>query len=129
MNQVIQNLHMNGSTGETSYAFNSSVQKKAFYKAKPMIEEAALDIFSKFYTCRTTEMTEKSTMPLGIADLGCSSGPNTLLNIIYKKCCELDIVSPCTLMIFLETTFNTLFKYLEGFCDELIFQEIGYSGI
>ncbi|RZC91282.1 hypothetical protein C5167_027345 [Papaver somniferum] len=122
MNQVIQN--MNGGTGETSYAFNSSVQKKAFYKTKPKIEEAELDIFSKFCTCSTT-MTGKS-MPIGIADLGCSSGPNTLfsylLNIIYKKCCEFDIVSPEIVMYFNDlpgNDFNTLFKYLESFCDEL----------
>ncbi|KAI3954952.1 hypothetical protein MKW98_004955 [Papaver atlanticum] len=99
MDQVIQNLHMNGGTGETSYAFNSSVQKKAFYKTKPLIEEAALDIFSKFYACSSATMTGKS-MPIGIADLGCSSGPNTLLlfsyllNTIYDKCREFDSVSP-----------------------------------
>ncbi|KAI3979283.1 hypothetical protein MKX01_007759 [Papaver californicum] len=113
MDQVIRNLHMNGGTGETSYSFNSLVHKKAFYKTKPMIDEGALDIFSKFYTCSTTEMMGKS-MPIGIADLGCSSGPNTLLvfsyvlNIIYNKCCEFDI-----------NDFNTLFKYLESFRDEL----------
>ncbi|KAI3961699.1 hypothetical protein MKW92_034200 [Papaver armeniacum] len=128
MDQVIQNLHMNGGTGETSYAFNSSVQKKAFYKTKPMIEEAALDIFSKFCTCNTTEVTGKSTMPIGIADFGCSSGPNTLLvfsyllNTIYDKFREFDSVSPEIVMYFNDlpgNDFNTLFKYLESFCDEL----------
>ncbi|KAI3859640.1 hypothetical protein MKX03_031154 [Papaver bracteatum] len=128
MDQLIQNLHMNGGTDETSYAFNSSVQKKAFYKTKPLMEEAALDIFSKFYVCSTTEMTGKSTMTIGIADLGCSSGPNTLLffsyllNTIYNKCREFDSVSPKIVMYFNDlpgNDFNTLFKYLESFCDEL----------
>nr|VDD05674.1 unnamed protein product [Brassica rapa] len=54
----------------TSYARNSSVQKKSSDNAKHI-------------TLETVQQLYKETRPksLGIADLGCSSGPNTLSTI------------------------------------------------
>ncbi|KAI3861649.1 hypothetical protein MKW98_000601 [Papaver atlanticum] len=137
MDRFIRNLRMNGGTGKTSYSFNSTVQERAIYVTKPLIEEAALDVFSKFYACSATlsptenisDGPNKGLKPgIGIADLGCSSGPNTLLvisyllNIIYNKCREFDSASPEIVMFLNDLPgidFNTLFKHLESFSDEL----------
>uniref|UniRef100_A0A1J3JIS8 Salicylate carboxymethyltransferase n=1 Tax=Noccaea caerulescens TaxID=107243 RepID=A0A1J3JIS8_NOCCA len=64
-------FHMTGGAGETSYARNSSLQKKAFDEAKHITLETLQQLYK--------ETRPKST--LGIADLGCSSGPNTLSTI------------------------------------------------
>nr|AMJ39525.1 SABATH methyltransferase 1 [Bixa orellana] len=65
--EVIQVLHMKGGLGKTSYATNSWVQKKVISMTKPITEEAITKLYcSSFPTS------------LAIADLGCSSGPNTL---------------------------------------------------
>ncbi|KAF7809707.1 salicylate carboxymethyltransferase [Senna tora] len=60
-------FHMTGGIGNTSYAKNSSLQKEASDKVKHIIIETVQKLF--------VETTPKS---IGIADLGCSSGPNTL---------------------------------------------------
>ncbi|XP_003614194.2 probable methyltransferase TCM_000336 [Medicago truncatula] len=60
-------FHMTGGVGKTSYAKNSSLQKKASDKVKHIIIETVEELY--------IETTPKS---IGIADLGCSSGPNTL---------------------------------------------------
>ncbi|OVA08750.1 Cytochrome P450 [Macleaya cordata] len=85
----------------------------------PIIEEAILDIFSKQYTMSKS---------IGIADMGCSSGPNTLLVIsylmdtIYNRCWDLGRASP-EFLVFLNdlpgNDFNTIFRSLQGFYDEL----------
>ncbi|CAF2032567.1 unnamed protein product [Brassica oleracea var. botrytis] len=63
-------FHMTGGVGKTSYARNSSLQKKASDEAKHI-------------TLETLQQLYKETKPksLVIADLGCSSGPNTLSTI------------------------------------------------
>ncbi|QHO55614.1 hypothetical protein HN51_010518 [Arachis hypogaea] len=63
-----QVLHMNGGTGETSYANNSMFQKNAILRTKHIMEECIIKLY-------------RSTSPecLKVADLGCSSGPNTLM--------------------------------------------------
>ncbi|CAA7035769.1 unnamed protein product [Microthlaspi erraticum] len=62
---------MTGGAGETSYARNSSLQKKASDEAKHITLETLQQLYK--------ETRPKST--LAIADLGCSSGPNTLSTI------------------------------------------------
>ncbi|XP_057499254.1 probable methyltransferase TCM_000336 [Actinidia eriantha] len=60
-------FHMKGGLGETSYARNSSLQKKA----SDMVKHIALETIQQLYLT----ITPKS---LGVADLGCSSGHNSL---------------------------------------------------
>ncbi|XP_050228018.1 probable jasmonic acid carboxyl methyltransferase 2 [Mercurialis annua] len=69
--ETMQVFHMNKGNGDTSYAKNSIVQNKIISIGKPVMEEAIL------------EMLCNQNMPqgIGIADLGCSSGPNALLVI------------------------------------------------
>ncbi|XP_044469248.1 salicylate carboxymethyltransferase-like [Mangifera indica] len=108
--EVVQVLHMNGGVGETSYANNSLVQKKVITMTKPIREEA----ITKLYT---TSFPAK----LVIADLGCSSGPNTLLvvsefiKIVSNICKKLGNQSP-EFQVFLNdlpgNDFNTIFRSL-----------------
>ncbi|KAJ4949872.1 hypothetical protein NE237_000021 [Protea cynaroides] len=60
-------FHMIGGIGETSYAANSSLQKGAIDMVKHITTESIVELYL-------------ATAPqnLVIADLGCSSGPNTL---------------------------------------------------
>ncbi|KAK7274998.1 hypothetical protein RIF29_16104 [Crotalaria pallida] len=60
-------FHMTGGIGKTSYAKNSSLQKKASDKVKHIIIQTVEELY-----------LETSPKSFGIADLGCSSGPNTL---------------------------------------------------
>ncbi|XP_028760359.1 jasmonate O-methyltransferase-like [Neltuma alba] len=60
-------FHMTGGIGNTSYAKNSSLQKKESDKVKHII----IDTVGELYLATTPSS-------FGIADLGCSSGPNTL---------------------------------------------------
>ncbi|MCD7457764.1 hypothetical protein HAX54_036067 [Datura stramonium] len=63
-------FHMTGGVGETSYSRNSSLQKKA----SDMVKHITLETVEQVYL-------ETKPKSIGIADLGCSSGPNTLSNI------------------------------------------------
>ncbi|KAK6258307.1 SAM dependent carboxyl methyltransferase - like 4 [Theobroma cacao] len=60
-------FHMTGGVGKTSYAQNSSLQKKA----SDMVKHITMETIEELYYA----IAAKS---LGIADLGCSSGPNSL---------------------------------------------------
>ncbi|XP_061354024.1 S-adenosyl-L-methionine:benzoic acid/salicylic acid carboxyl methyltransferase 3-like [Gastrolobium bilobum] len=109
--------HMNGGVGEASYANNSSVQRKVISLTKPLIEEAITTLYS-------------STLPrsLAIADLGCSSGPNTLLVIsdiikaVENLCRQLKHKSP-EYKVFMNdlpgNDFNNIFKSLDSFKEKL----------
>ncbi|KAK8619135.1 hypothetical protein V6N13_133102 [Hibiscus sabdariffa] len=60
-------FHMSGGLGKTSYAQNSSLQKVA----SDMVKHITMETIRQLYK-------EISPRSLGIADLGCSSGPNAL---------------------------------------------------
>ncbi|GAB4853877.1 hypothetical protein Ancab_040607 [Ancistrocladus abbreviatus] len=68
LTKVDEVLHMVGGIEKTSYANNSRLQKAILIKARPSIEESLRGLYSTMQPKR-----------LMIADLGCSSGPNTLM--------------------------------------------------
>ncbi|XP_019166102.1 PREDICTED: salicylate carboxymethyltransferase-like [Ipomoea nil] len=69
--KVAEVLHMNGGNGDTSYANNSFLQQKVILMTKPITEEAITSLYSSLSNPKS----------ISIADLGCSSGPNTLLAV------------------------------------------------
>ncbi|CAL5193031.1 unnamed protein product [Lathyrus oleraceus] len=107
-------LHMKGGVGETSYANNSSLQRKVIIEVKTILEENMMLILSS----KSVKGCWK------IADLGCSSGPKTLLcisnimNIIHNINLKLNHEKPL-FQIYLndvfENDFNTIFKLLADF--------------
>ncbi|XP_030459203.1 probable jasmonic acid carboxyl methyltransferase 2 [Syzygium oleosum] len=115
--EVMTVLHMNKGTGETSYAKNSTLQSKIISVAKPFVEEAILEVLC-------------SNIPesLGIADLGCSSGPNTLsvisevIDIVHAKCVNMRRLSP-EIRVYLNdlpgNDFNNIFMSLPEFHKKL----------
>ncbi|KAL9358027.1 hypothetical protein Peur_051280 [Populus x canadensis] len=115
--EVMQVLHMNKGDDENSYAKNSKVQSKIISLGKRINEEAIMQILC-------------SNIPdiMGIADLGCSSGPNSLsviseiTDIIYAKCRELGRPTP-ELKVFLNdlpsNDFNFIFGSLPAFYNKL----------
>ncbi|CAJ1821436.1 unnamed protein product [Sphenostylis stenocarpa] len=62
-------VHMNGGKGESSYANNSLLQKKLMLKANHILEETIMRLYC-----------DSSPNCMKVADLGCSVGPNTLLD-------------------------------------------------
>ncbi|MED6181196.1 hypothetical protein PIB30_017170 [Stylosanthes scabra] len=120
-------LHMNEGVGEASYAKNSLLQRKAISIAKPMIEEAITTLY-----CSTLPRT------LAIADLGCSSGPNTffvvtqIIKSVETLCQKLNCPSPEYQVLLNDlpaNDFNTIFKSLPTFkhmlCNEIQANKIG----
>ncbi|KAI5647604.1 hypothetical protein M9H77_33609 [Catharanthus roseus] len=115
--EVAQVLHMNVGSGNTSYANNSSVQQKVILMTRAITEEAIADLYS-------------SLLPkaICIADLGCSSGPNTLLAVsniiktVEKRRRSLGHKSP-EYQIYLNdlpnNDFNNIFKSLSNFKEKL----------
>ncbi|KAK2452361.1 S-adenosyl-L-methionine:benzoic acid/salicylic acid carboxyl methyltransferase [Trifolium repens] len=114
--EIVETLHMNKGAGETSYAINSSVQKKIISLTKQAIEKAIKEIVcSKSWPI----------MKMGIADLGCSSGPNALRAIleiveaINATSNMLDRPTPKELMLYLNdlftNDFNNIFASLPSF--------------
>ncbi|RYR22775.1 hypothetical protein Ahy_B03g068083 isoform B [Arachis hypogaea] len=87
--------------------------KKAIIKAKPILEESITRLYYNILPkC------------LKVADLGCSSGPNTLeviyniINIVYNTSSNLNLSSPdfqFYLNDLFESDFNTIFKSLPQF--------------
>ncbi|XP_071739917.1 S-adenosyl-L-methionine:benzoic acid/salicylic acid carboxyl methyltransferase 1-like [Rutidosis leptorrhynchoides] len=69
--EVPKLLRMNGGDGTYSYSKNSFLQRKVLSITRPIVEEALETLYS--------EMKFPKTMIM--ADLGCSSGPNTILLI------------------------------------------------
>ncbi|KAL5063769.1 hypothetical protein RYX36_025506 [Vicia faba] len=110
-------LHVNGSDEEVSYAKNSSLQRKVISLTKPLREEAITNLY-----CDTLPKS------LAIADLGCSSGPNTLLvisefiKVVENLCRKFNQKSP-EYKVFMndlsENDFNSIFKSLDTFKENL----------
>ncbi|KAL3720563.1 hypothetical protein ACJRO7_005387 [Eucalyptus globulus] len=108
-----QILSMNGGCGEESYAKNSHAQNAYLSKTIPVLHAALLDF-----------CTKKLPATITIADLGCSSGPNTLfaisqsMSIIHDTCRQIGC-SPPQFSVFLNdlpsNDFNTVFKSLPQF--------------
>ncbi|CDO99414.1 unnamed protein product [Coffea canephora] len=118
--EVIDVLRMNGGIGDTSYANNSLVQQKVILMTRPITEAAITDLYcSLFPKC------------ISIADLGCSSGPNTFLAVseliktVDKKRKILGQKSP-EYHVYLNdlpsNDFNTIFKSVPRFQENLKMQ-------
>ncbi|KAK4417432.1 Salicylate carboxymethyltransferase [Sesamum alatum] len=111
-------FHMKGGLGGNSYANNSSLQRKVADAVKHITLEAIEEMF--------TETRPKS---LGIADLGCSSGPNTLSNVkelvyaVEKTCRKIQQPAGPEFRVYLNdlptNDFNTVFQALPEFYREL----------
>ncbi|CAO2047714.1 unnamed protein product [Urochloa humidicola] len=69
--KVERDLHMSRGDGETSYASNSRLQEKSILKTRPVLHEAVAAAYA------SSSLSSAGAMV--VADLGCSSGPNTLL--------------------------------------------------
>ncbi|KAJ9564511.1 hypothetical protein OSB04_000477 [Centaurea solstitialis] len=111
-------FHMNGGLGENSYAQNSSLQKKA----SDMVKHITLKSLEETYV----SMKPKS---LGIADLGCSCGQNTLstvremVEVVDETTCKFSNIPPPEYRLYLNdlptNDFNAIFKILPDFHTEL----------
>ncbi|KAI7744325.1 hypothetical protein M8C21_032741 [Ambrosia artemisiifolia] len=115
---LVNILHMNFGNGESSYANNSSLQETGIRQAMPFLKHLikGLANHSAFDECFT------------VADLGCSSGKNTLsvasniIDIVHEVCQENDRKAPqfqvCLNDLF-GNDFNTVFKLLPDFYAKL----------
>ncbi|KAJ3670846.1 hypothetical protein LUZ60_008272 [Juncus effusus] len=107
---------MDGGSGINSYAANSKLQNKAITKMKPFVEAAFGEL------CR--DLVPKKMV---MADLGCSSGPNTFMVIsevihIIRAACQTLGPKPPEMQFFLNdlpgNDFNNIFRLLEYFNNE-----------
>ncbi|MCD7465282.1 hypothetical protein HAX54_000964 [Datura stramonium] len=115
---------MNGGIGDSSYAKNSLLQQKVILMTKPITDEAISVLYHSLSPGET----------VCIADLDCSSGPNTFLPVsqliqtIHKECKSNGQQSP-EFHVFLndlpENDFNTIFRLLPTFYEDLRKQNIG----
>ncbi|XP_045791863.1 probable jasmonic acid carboxyl methyltransferase 2 [Trifolium pratense] len=116
METVVEVLRMNKGAGKTSYAMNSSVQRKVISSTKQAVEKAIKEILCS---------QRGPIMKMGIADLGCSSGPNALMVIseiveaINATSSLLNHPAPKELMFYMNdlftNDFNNIFASLPSF--------------
>nr|CAB3450903.1 unnamed protein product [Digitaria exilis] len=71
--KVERDLHMRRGDGDNSYASNSRLQEKAILKTRPVLHEAVAA------AAHASSLSSAAGGAMVVADLGCSSGPNTLL--------------------------------------------------
>uniref|UniRef100_A0A7N0UD56 Uncharacterized protein n=1 Tax=Kalanchoe fedtschenkoi TaxID=63787 RepID=A0A7N0UD56_KALFE len=110
-------FHMNGGNGNTSYAKNSALQLKASDMMKHVTAGAIRDMYRQL-----------SPTSVGMADLGCSSGPNTLaivrkfIDAVKSESKKVGGTEP-ELRIYLNdlpsNDFNSIFQSLPGFYGEM----------
>ncbi|MQL82421.1 hypothetical protein Taro_014875 [Colocasia esculenta] len=115
--EVQKVLYMNRGDGEASYAKNSSIQREVIEVSRSVMKEALLDLY------HAVGFPGKLT----VADLGCSSGPNTLtvvadvVDTVRESCRQLCRSTP-EFQLFLNdlpgNDFNSVFRSLEGFYKE-----------
>lgn len=108
---------MNKGAGETSYAMNSFVQRKIISLTNQATKKAIVEIL-----CSTKRWP---IMKMGIADLGCSSGPNALrviseiVEAINATSIMLNRPAPKELMLYMNdlftNDFNNIFASLSSF--------------
>ncbi|NP_001413596.1 xanthosine methyltransferase 2 [Coffea arabica] len=115
-------LRMNGGEGDTSYAKNSAYNHLVLNKVKPVLEQCIRELL-------------RASLPninkcIKVADLGCASGPNTLLTVrdIVQSIDKVgqekknELERP-TIQIFLndlfQNDFNSVFKLLPSFYRKL----------
>nr|ABD90685.1 xanthosine methyltransferase [Coffea canephora]2EG5_A Chain A, Xanthosine methyltransferase [Coffea canephora]2EG5_C Chain C, Xanthosine methyltransferase [Coffea canephora]2EG5_E Chain E, Xanthosine methyltransferase [Coffea canephora]2EG5_G Chain G, Xanthosine methyltransferase [Coffea canephora] len=115
-------LRMNGGEGDTSYAKNSAYNQLVLAKVKPVLEQCVRELL-------------RANLPninkcIKVADLGCASGPNTLLTVrdIVQSIDKVgqekknELERP-TIQIFLNdlfpNDFNSVFKLLPSFYRKL----------
>lgn len=83
--EATSDVRMSTGDGQNSYAANSRLQEKAILETIPVLHKAIEDVYTLLSASRSTMV---------VADLGCSSGPNTLLVISEV----IRAVRACTLM-------------------------------
>ncbi|KAJ1280805.1 hypothetical protein BS78_04G261200 [Paspalum vaginatum] len=71
--KVERDLHMSRGDGDTSYASNSRLQEKSILKTRPVLHKAVAAAHASSLSLSSAGGA------MVVADLGCSSGPNTLL--------------------------------------------------
>ncbi|XP_047306554.1 probable jasmonic acid carboxyl methyltransferase 2 [Impatiens glandulifera] len=113
---------MNQGDGKKSYAQNSSHQMAVMRKTLPIVKDIIKEMFINHLTL--FEMLEN----FSIADLGCASGPNTLLFVsevidtVHKLSNQYNYKTR-EIMVFLndlhKNDFNNLFNALPSFYDKL----------
>uniref|UniRef100_J3N7A1 SAM dependent carboxyl methyltransferase n=1 Tax=Oryza brachyantha TaxID=4533 RepID=J3N7A1_ORYBR len=112
--KIERDLHMMKGDGEYSYAKNSMIQRRAVLATRPILQKAVREV------CR-----DLHPQLMVIADLGCSSGKNTLLFVseVLNTICESPTStlnkeeSPMEVQFFLNdlhgNDFNHVFQSLE----------------
>ncbi|XP_022133322.1 salicylate carboxymethyltransferase-like [Momordica charantia] len=112
-------LHVNGGRGDTSYASNSLLPQKVISMTRPIVKEAITNFF-----CRSTNFPTTLTT----ADLGCSSGSNTLMFVsdLIKQVEDIRHKfhkKPLEYQVFLNdlhgNDFNAIFTSLPSFVEDL----------
>ncbi|KAE8735070.1 hypothetical protein F3Y22_tig00000477pilonHSYRG00339 [Hibiscus syriacus] len=110
-------LRMNAADHEISYANNSVFQKAVISKVTPIIEESIRDMFK-----------EMAPACIKVADLGCSSGPNTfhtisqVIDTIHGICKREELKFPefeVLLNDLPDNDFNSVFRSVPDFIERM----------